>query len=80
MPPRSCQYLDMEAAHEGPGSEGSTGSSEGSLSDPDFIVQDLPHGNHSEEDLQVLQRMFPKTFKSHLAEAPKRIKRLRGPE
>ena len=80
VPPRSCQYLDMEAAHEGPGSEGSTGSSEGSLSDPDFIVQDLPHENRSEEDLLVLQRMFPKTFKRNLADAPKRCKQPRRPE
>jgi hypothetical protein len=53
----------MEAAHEGFGSPGSTGSSEGSLEDPDFIVKDLPHANHTEDELQVLRRMFPKTFK-----------------
>jgi hypothetical protein len=36
-PPRYCQYLDMEAEHQGFSSSGTTGSSEGSLSDPDFI-------------------------------------------
>jgi len=63
VPPRHCQYLDMEASHEGFGSPGSTGSSEGSLEDPDFIVKDLAHENHTEDELQVLRRMFPKTFK-----------------
>jgi hypothetical protein len=64
VPPRSCQYLDLEAAHVGSTtSEGSTGSSEGSLSDPEFIVKDLPHETHSEEELLELQRLFPKTFK-----------------
>jgi hypothetical protein len=63
VPPRHCQDLDLEAAHEGFGSPGSTGSSEGSLEDPDFIVKDLAHENHTEDELQVLRRMFPKTFK-----------------
>jgi cytochrome c oxidase cbb3-type subunit 3 len=40
------------------------GSSEGSLDDPDFIVKDLLDNDHTEDELQVLQRMFPKTFKS----------------
>ena len=64
VPPRYCQYLDMEAVHEGSTSAGSTGSSEGSLDDPDFIVKDLLGIDHTEDELQVLQRMFPKTFKS----------------
>jgi hypothetical protein len=63
VPPRTCQYLDLEAAHVGSEtSEGSTGSSEGSLSDEDFIDKESPPDVHSAEELQVLQRLFPKTF------------------
>ena len=63
VPPKTCQYLDLEADHVGSEiSEGSTGSSEGSLSDADFIDKDTPPDIHSAEDLQMLQRLFPKTF------------------
>jgi hypothetical protein len=63
VPPRYSQYLDMEAAHGGSSTSGSTGSSEGSLSDPEFIVKDENGDNHTEEELKELQRLFPKTFK-----------------
>ena len=63
VPRRTCQYLDLEAAHEGSDtSEGSTGSSEGSLDDEDFIDKDNPRDLHTAEELQFLQRLFPKTF------------------
>ncbi len=61
VPPRSCQYLDLEAEHDGSTSAGSTGSSEGSLQDPDFIIHE--EENHDEEELKELQRLFPKTFR-----------------
>jgi hypothetical protein len=70
LPPRYSQYLDMEAAHEGSTTSGSTGSSEGSLSDADFIVKDDPHENVTEEELQELQRLFPKTFKHKVSQGP----------
>jgi hypothetical protein len=63
VPPKTCQYLDLEAVQAGSEtSEGSTGSSEGSLSDADFIDKETPPDIHSAEDLQELQRLFPKTF------------------
>jgi len=62
-PPRYCQYLDMEAEHQGSSSSGTTGSSEGSLSDPDFIEKDDPQEHITAKELQELQTLFPKTFK-----------------
>ena len=63
VPPKTSQYLDLEAAHVGSEiSEGSTGSSDGSLSDATFIDKETPDSTHSAEDLQVLQKLFPKTF------------------
>jgi hypothetical protein len=66
VPPRTCQYLDLEAAQmDSDTSEGSTGSSDGSLSDENFIVKDgddPARENHTAEELQVLQTLFPKTF------------------
>ena len=63
VPPRTCQYLDLEAAHVGSDiSEGSTGSSEGSLDDAEFIDKETPPDIQTAEELQMLQRLFPKTF------------------
>jgi hypothetical protein len=63
VPPRTCQYLDLEAAQaDSDTSEGSTGSSDGSLSDENFIVKEPARENHTAEELQVLQTLFPKTF------------------
>ena len=63
IPPKTSQFLELEAAHVGSEtSEGSTGSSEGSLSDEDFIDKESPPDIHSAEELQLLQRLFPKTF------------------
>ncbi len=63
VPPKTSQYLDLESAHVGSEtSEGCTGTSQGSLSDEDFIDKETPADTHSAEDLQVLQTLFPKTF------------------
>jgi hypothetical protein len=62
VPRRTCQYLDLEATQvDSDTSEGSTGSSDGSLSDNNFIDKE-PRDNHTAEELQMLQRLFPKTF------------------
>jgi hypothetical protein len=63
VPKKTCQYLDLEAAHVGSDiSEGSTGSSEGSLDDEDFIDKESPPDILTAEELQMLQKLFPKTF------------------
>ena len=62
VPPRYCQYLDMEAAHGSSTSSGSTGSSDGSLSD-DFIEKDDPQALYAANELRYLAKYFPKTFK-----------------
>jgi len=63
VPPKTSQFLDLEAAHVGSDiSEGSTGSSEGSLDDEDFIDKKSPPLIHTAEELQMLQKLFPKTF------------------
>jgi hypothetical protein len=62
VPPRYSQYLDMEAAHGSSTSSGSTGSSDGSLSD-DFIEKDDPQALYTGNELQYLAKYFPKTFK-----------------
>jgi hypothetical protein len=63
VPKRTCQYLDMEAAHAGSDiSEGSTGTSDGSLSDSSFIDKETPQDSETAENRELLQRMFPKTF------------------
>jgi hypothetical protein len=63
VPPKTSQYLDLEAAHVGSDiSEGSTGSSEGSLDDEDFIDKESSLDIHTAEELQMLQMLFPKTF------------------
>jgi hypothetical protein len=59
VPPRSSKYMDLEAEHSGSTSSGSTGSSDGSLSD-DFVVKDSPAVR--KRHLPLLQKMFPKTF------------------
>ena len=56
-PPVTSQYLEMEAAHMGSTTSGSTGASDGSLSDPDFIDRATP--NFSREDSATLQQLFP---------------------
>ena len=60
VPPRSSRYMDLEAVHEGSTTSGSSGSSEGSLSD-DFVVKDGPVVK--KRQLKLLQQVFPKTFK-----------------
>ena len=66
VPPRSSQYLDLEAVHAGSDtSEGSTSSSDGSLSDSSFISKDDPRDSHNEAELTELQKMFPKTFRNN---------------
>ena len=63
VPPKTCQYLEMEALHEGSDiSEGSTGTSDGSLSDPSFIDKETPQDTETAENLHMLQSFFPKTF------------------
>jgi len=63
VPKRTSQYLDMEAVHAGSDiSEGSTGSSDGSLSDSSFIDKETPQDIETAEDRELLQRIFPKTF------------------
>jgi hypothetical protein len=66
VPPRSSQYLDLEAEHVGSSSAGSTGSSEGSLQDPDFIIKEEETLNEAE--LTELQRLFPKTFRRNASQ------------
>ena len=63
VPPRSCQFLELEATQmDSDTSEGSTGSSDGSLHDDNFIDKDPARDSHTAEELQVLQTLFPKTF------------------
>jgi hypothetical protein len=63
VPKKTCQYLDMEAVHAGSDiSEGSTGTSDGSLSDSSFIDKETPQDSETAENRELLQRMFPKTF------------------
>ena len=72
VPPKTCQYLDLEAAHAGSEtSEGSTGSSDGSLDDPDFI--DKVQDSHTAEDRSLLEKLFPKTFGPKTHSVPSRI-------
>jgi len=62
VPRRTCQYLDLEATQvDSDTSEGSSGSSDGSLQDNNFIDKE-PCDMHTAEELQMLQRLFPKTF------------------
>lgn len=72
VPPKTSQYLDLEAAHAGSEtSEGSTGSSDGSLSDPDFI--DKEQDSHTAEDRSLLEKLFPKTFGPKMHSSQTRI-------
>ena len=62
VPRKTSQFLDLEACHVGSDiSEGSTGTSEGSLDDEEFIDKTSPPV-HTAEELQMLQKLFPKTF------------------
>ena len=63
-PPARSQYLDEEAAHVGSSSSGRSGSSEGSLSDDNFIDKTSPDFTAAEE--QQLQLLFPLTSKRFL--------------
>jgi hypothetical protein len=58
---RTSKYLDNEAAHSGSTSSGTTGTSDGFLSD-DFVVNDDPQDTPATEDLEMLAKFFPKTF------------------
>ena len=62
VPPRSSKYMDLEAEHSGSTSSGTSGSSDGSLSD-DFVVKDGPAV--PKRHLPILKRMFPKTFQGN---------------
>jgi hypothetical protein len=62
VPRRTSKYLDNEAVHSGSSiSSGTTGTSDGSLSD-DFVVTDEPQDKPTVEDLEMLTKIFPKTF------------------
>ena len=64
QPPATSQYLNLEAAHGDSTSPGSTGSSEGSLSDSAFI--DKGSADYTEEELVTLQQFFPVTSRRFL--------------
>ena len=61
-PPARSQYLDEEAAHVGSSTSGTSGSSEGSLDDDDFIDKSTPN-DFTAADVQQLQLLFPVTYK-----------------
>ena len=61
VPRRTSKYLDNEAVHSGSTSSGTTGTSDGFLSD-DFVVNDDPQDKPATEDLEMLAKFFPKTF------------------
>ena len=61
-PPARSQYLDEEAAHVGSSTSGTSGSSEGSLDDDDFIDKSTPT-DFTAADVQQLQLLFPVTYK-----------------
>lgn len=68
-PPTSSQFLENEASHGHSQSSGTTGSSDGSLDDPDFIDKDEePDYNHEEQ--AMMKQLFPLTYKSILKKAP----------
>lgn len=56
-PPVSSQFLELEAAHGQSQSSGSTGTSDGSLSDSDFIDRASP--SYTLEESATLQKHFP---------------------
>ena len=68
-PPMSSQYLDNEAAHGKSSSSGTTGSSDGSLDDPDFIDKD-DEPEFSAEEQAIMQQLFPLTSRKFLTKAP----------
>jgi hypothetical protein len=63
VPPTVCQYLDLEAACVDDTSSGSSDGSDGELT-PGFIDDIEPEKeNIAVEDVELLRRMFPKTYK-----------------
>ena len=68
-PPTSSQFLDNEASHGHSQSSGTTGSSDGSLDDPDFIDKDeVPDYNNEEQ--AMIKQLFPLTSRKFLKKAP----------
>jgi hypothetical protein len=61
VPRRTSKYLANEAVHSGSTSSGTTGTSDGDLSD-DFVANDDPQDKPAVEDLEMLAKFFPKTF------------------
>ena len=68
-PPTTSQFLDNEASHGQSQSSGTTGSSDGSLDDPDFIDKDEEPDYNSEEHA-IMQQLFPLTSRKFLTKAP----------
>jgi len=61
-PPAHSQYLDEEAAHVGSSTSGTSGSSDGSLDDDNFIDKSTSP-DFTAADVQQLQLLFPVTSK-----------------
>ena len=61
-PPARSQYLDEEAAHVGSSTSGTSGSSDGSLDDDNFIDKSTSP-DFTAADVQQLQLLFPVTSK-----------------
>ena len=69
LPPVTSQFLDNEAAHGGSTSSGSTGASDGSLSDGFIDKEAVP--DFSTDEQAVLEKFFPLTAKKFITQATK---------
>lgn len=69
LPPVTSQFLDNEAAHGGSTSSGSTGESDGSLSDGFIDKEAVP--DFSTDEQATLEKFFPLTAKKFITQATK---------
>ena len=67
-PPAYSQYLDLEAKHGDTASSGVTGSSDGSLSDDEFIDRS-EQNSYTMPEIAIMQRFFPLTSRRFLPKA-----------
>jgi len=67
LPPVTSQFLDNEAGHGGSTSSGSTGESDGSLSDGFIDKEAVP--DFSTDEQATLEKFFPLTAKKFITQA-----------
>ena len=67
-PPAYSQYLDLEAKHGDTASSGVTGSSDGSLSDDEFIDRS-EQNSYTMPEIDIMQKFFPLTSRRFLPKA-----------